>query len=36
MVQSGSHYKEQGEWNNVAENKDLWSGGGPITEGMIK
>jgi len=26
MVQSGSHYKEQGEWNNMAENKDLGRG----------
>jgi hypothetical protein len=28
MVQSGSHYKEQGKWNNMAENKDLGGGAG--------
>jgi hypothetical protein len=36
MVQSGSHYKEQGGWNNVAENKDLWSGGGADNGGYDK
>jgi hypothetical protein len=26
MVQSGSHYKEQEKWNNMAENKDFGRG----------
>jgi hypothetical protein len=31
MVKSGTHYKEQGDWNNLAENKDL--GGGAAYKG---
>jgi hypothetical protein len=34
MGQSRSHYKEHGEWNNMAENND-W-GGGPDKEGFYK
>jgi len=34
MAQSRSHYKERGEWNNMAENKDL--GGGADKGGFDK
>jgi hypothetical protein len=36
MVQSRSYYKEQGEWNDRAENKDWGVGGVRIREDLIK
>jgi hypothetical protein len=37
MVLSGGHYKEQGEWNNMAENEDF-GGGGKLADkgGFVK